>query len=326
MSVFTKIATLAVMASLMALPQAPALAAQKVIVGDTGAPTSIIGRTLQLFKERAESYSNGGLQVQIYSNSQLGTFATMATQMKVNLVNVMFIQPDALGQQIRIVTANSWPFMFHDADQMLKAWNGPNGQALIKEVEKRSGYRMIAPSWNVPRWIYTTRHANSLADLKGMKIRVPGTAIYVDQIKYLGLSPTPLNIAETFTAMQQGVVEGIEGAISDMAVYSIQDVAKTAVKTGHVLSPKAFLTYGPWVDTLTASNKDAFYKAAKEASAFYGKTTRDEEQQLIADFTAKGVKFVDPGISFDAMRALEEPLKKDLPDVWQWAQKLSGGE
>ncbi len=299
-------------------------AAQKVIVGDTGSPQGIIGRSLALFKEKAEEYSNGDLQVEIYSNSQLGTFATMATQMKVGLVNVMFIQPDALGQQINIVTANSWPFMFADADEMLEAWHGEGGAALIDEVEKRSDYRMIAPSWNVPRWVYTTRDAKSLADLKGMKIRVPGTAIYVEQIAALGMSPTPMNIAETFTAMQQGVVEGIEGAISDMDTYSIQDVAKTAVKTGHVLSPKAFLTYGPWVDQLTAENKDAFAKAAQEASDFYGKTTKDQEADLIAEFEAKGVTFIEPGVSIDEMREMTAPMKEKLPEVWEWAQKLSG--
>lgn len=318
-----KLTVLAAVIGLASLAQAQA-ASQKVIVGDTGSPTGIIGRTLALFKERAEKYSNGGLSVEIYSNSQLGTFGTMATQMKVNLVNVMFIQPDALGQQVSIVTANSWPFLFADAGEMLEAWNGPGGQALIAEVEKRSGYRMIAPSWNVPRWIYTLRDAKSLDDVKGMKIRVPGTAIYVNQIKYLGLSATPMNIAEVFTAMQQKVVEGMEGAISDMATYSMQDVSKSVVKTGHVLSPKAFLTYGPWVDKLSPENKQAFLKAAREASDFYGKTTQDEEKELIATFEKKGVKFVEPGVSVDEMRKMVEPLKKDLPEVWEWAQKLAG--
>ena len=301
-----------------------ALAATKVIVGDTGAPTGIIGRTLAVFKERAEKYTGGELQVEIYSNSQLGTFGTMATQMKVNLVNVMFIQPDALGEQIPIVTANSWPFLFRNQDEMTAAWNGPNGKALIAEVEKRGGYRMIAPSWNVPRWIYTTREVKSLDDLKGMKIRVPGTAIYVNQIRMLGLSSTPMNIAETFTAMQQKVVEGIEGAISDMATYSVEDVAKTAVMTGHVLSPKAFLTYGRWVDTLSPKSKEAFFKAAQEASDFYGSTTKAEEKQLIEQFKAKGVKFVEPGHTVEDMRKMTEPLKAQLPEVWSWAQRLSG--
>lgn len=313
--------SLAGIAAALLIP-ASALATTKVIVGDTGAPTSIIGQTLELFKQRAEKYSDGELKVEIYSNSQLGTFGTMATQMKVGLVNVMFIQPDALGEQISIVTANSWPYTFKNADDMLAAWKGPGGKALIAEVEKRSSYRMIAPSWNVPRWIYSTRHAKSLDDLKGMKIRVPGTAIYVNQIKLLGLSPTPMNIAETFSAMQQNVVEGIEGAISDMAALSIQEVAKSAVMTGHVLSPKAFLTYGPFVDSLAPKSKEAFIRAANEASDFYGETTKAQEKDLIASFKAKGISFVEPGHSFEEMSKMEEPLKTQLPEVWTWTQKL----
>jgi TRAP-type C4-dicarboxylate transport system substrate-binding protein len=296
----------------------------KVIVGDTGAPTSVIGRTLIVFKERAEKYSNGELKVEIFPNSQLGAFGSMATQMKINLVNVMFIQPDALGEQVPIVTANSWPFEFRNQDDMMKAWSGPGGKALIAEVEKRSGYRMLSPSWNVPRWIYTTRQAKSLDDLKGMKLRVPGTAIYVNQMKLLGLSPTPMNIAETFTAMQQNVVEGIEGAITDMATYSIQDVAKTAVMTGHVLSPKAFLTYGPFVDSLQPKSKEAFLKAAQEASDFYSETTKAENQNLINMFKAKGVKFVEPGKTVEQMREMTSPIAKQLPEVETWAKRLSG--
>lgn len=311
-------------AAALAVAIAPGAQAAKVVVGDTGGPEGPVGRALALFKERAEKYSNGDLQVEIYSNSQLGTFGTMATQMKVNVVNVMFIQPDALGQQVPIVTANSWPFLFKNQDEMIKAWNGPGGKALIADVEKRSGYRMIAPSWNVPRWIYTTRTAKSLADLKGMKIRVPGTAVYVEQLKHLGLSSTPMNIAETFTAMQQGVVEGIEGAITDMVTYSIQDVAKTAVMTGHVLSPKAFLTYGRWVDGL-GKNKDAFMRAAQDASNFYSETTKADEKKLIDQFKAKGVKFVEPGVPLEQMRQMEEPLKKQLPEVWTAAQRLASG-
>ena len=310
---------------IVALWQAEASAVTKVVLGDTSAPTSIVGRSMAVFKERAEKYSNNDLKIEIYPNSQLGTFGVMATQIKVNLVNFMFIQPDALGEQIPIVTANSWPFMFKDADNMLAAWNGPAGRALIAEVEKRSGYRMIAPSWNVPRWIYTTRDVKSLDDLKGMKIRVPGTAIYVNQIRLLGLSPTPMSISETYTAMQQKVVEGIEGAISDMAGHSIQDAAKTAVMTGHVLSPKAWLTSGAWVDGLSPANKEAIIKAANEATEYYGKSLKEEEQKLIALFKDKSIKFVEAGRSLEELRQMMEPLKTQLPEVWSWAQRLQSG-
>ncbi len=302
-----------------------ARAASKIIVGDPSPAEGAVGRTEALFKQLAEKYSDGELTVEVYPNSQLGTFDTMATQMKVDLVNVMFIQPDALGGQVPIVTANAWPFTFGTQDEMVKAWNGKGGQALIAEVEKRSGYRMIAPSWNTARWIYTTRAASSLDALKGMKIRVPGTAIYVDQIRLLGLSPIPMSIAQTFTAMQQGVVEGIEGTISDMASLSIQDVAKSVVKTSHVLSPKAFLTFGKFVDRLSPKGKYAFMRAAHEASDFFGQISRAEESKLIETFKAKGVTFVESGHTLAELQGMVQPMQAQLPEVYEWAKKLAAG-
>ncbi len=300
----------------------PALAGTKVVVGYTQAPQSTVGKTVAEFRRLAEQYSGGDLELQVYPSSQLGTFGEMVTQMKVGICNVIFIQPDALGQQVAISTANSWPFIFKDQDEMLSAWNGPGGQALISEVEKLSGYRMIGPTWNEARWIYTTRAAGSLKDLKGMKIRVPGTDIYVNQMRLLGLSSTPMNIREVYTAMQQGVVEGIEGALADMAGFSLQDVTKTVVTTGHVLSPKAWLTWGEWVDKLSAKNKAAFLKAAKEASAYYGKILQAEEETIKGKFLDKGVRFVEPGVSWQELRKMVEPLKKQLPNIWIWAEKL----
>ena len=315
--------------TLLALPAilaaTRAQAATKIIVGDPSPAEGAVGRTEALFKQLAEKYSDGELTVEVYPNSQLGTFDTMATQMKVNLVNVMFIQPDALGGQVAIVTANAWPFTFATQDEMVKAWNGKGGQALIAEVEKRSGYRMIAPSWNTARWVYTTRAATGLDGLKGMKIRVPGTAIYVNQIKLLGMSPIPMSIAQTFTAMQQGVVEGIEGTISDMATLSIQDVARTVVKTNHVLSPKAFLTYGKFVDSLSPKGKEAFMRAAHEASAFFGEISRTDESKLLESFKAKGVNFVEAGHSLAELQAMVQPMQTQLPEVYEWAKKLVAG-
>src|SRR3546814_150732 len=111
----------------------------KIVVGYTQSAQSIVGRTVDHFKEKAEELSNGALDVQVFPSSQLGTFGAMVTQMKSGLVNVIFIQPDALGEQVPIATANSWPFLFDNQAEMLEAWNGPGGPQLIDEVEQSSG-------------------------------------------------------------------------------------------------------------------------------------------------------------------------------------------
>lgn len=295
----------------------------KVVVGISQSEQSLIGRAAGVLKDRAAQYSGGDLRVEVYPNSQLGNFGVMVTQMKVNLVNLVFIQPDALGEQAQIATANSWPFLFSNQDEMMAAWKGPGGQNLIAEVEKRSGYRMLAPAWNEPRWIFVNVPAKSLADLKGLKLRVPGTRIYVSQIQRLGLNPTPLNVAELYTGMQQNVVNGAEFTLSDADGFSLQEVTKTVVRTGHVLSPKVWLSWGKWIDGLSPKNKESLLKALADASDAYGKAYQAEADKLVQKFQAKGVSFIDPGVARDQLRQMTEPMKAELPEIWTWAQRLA---
>lgn len=299
-------------------------AATKVIAGEPSPAESLPVKTFLLFKDLAAKYSDGDLQVEVYPAGQLGTFLNMVTQVKTDLINIMFMQPDVLGAQAPAATANSWPFLFKNEDEALKAWKGAGGKALVGEVEKKSGYRMLAPAWNSRRWVYTTRDVKSLAELKGMKIRVPGVKIYVEQFKLLGMSPTPMDVGEIFTGLQQHVVEGVEGVISDMNSLSVQDVTKTVIMTDHVISPKIFVTHGTWLDSLSPKNRAAFERAADEAADFYGKTFQGQVDDLIAKFKAKGIRFISPELSVDEMRKMEEPLKADLPDVWKAAQTLAG--
>ena len=295
----------------------------RVVVAFTQSPQSASGRTVETFKERAERYSAGALKIESYPNGQLGSFGTLVVQMKVKLVHFIFIQPDALGEQVPIATANSWPFLFDSQDEMLKAWKGPGGQALVDEIERRSGYRMLAPTWNEPRWIFSNRPAKSLGDLKGIKVRVPGTAIYVDQLRLLGLSPTPMNIGEVYAAMQQNVVSGTEGTLSDMGGFSLQDVTKSVVMTAHVLSPKVWLCWGAWLDGLPPASKAALLRALSEASDFYGVTLQKEKDHLMEGFRAKGAQFVEPGRPIADLRRAVDPLKTELPEIWTWAQRLA---
>jgi TRAP-type transport system periplasmic protein len=301
-----------------------AWSATRVIVASTQPEDSIVGRASKVLKAKAAEYSGGSLDVQLFFGGQLGSFGAMVTQMKINVVNLVFSQPDALGEQAPIATANAWPFLFETDEEMTKAWNGPGGRALIAEVEKRSGYRMLFPTSNEPRVVLSNRPAKSLADLKGLKIRVPGVPIYVDEIRMLGLVPTPFDVNQVYAGMQQNAIGGAEFPLSDAASFSMQDVSKVVVTTNHVLSPKVWFAWGQWVDHLSASDKGALYRALQDSSAFYSKTIQAEAGSYRKKFTDKGIPFVTSGLSQKELEDKVAPLKSELPEIWDWAQRLRG--
>jgi TRAP-type C4-dicarboxylate transport system substrate-binding protein len=302
-----------------------ALAATRVIVGSTQPEDSIVGRASKVLKSKAAEYSGGTLDVQLFFGGQLGSFGAMVTQMKINVVNLIFSQPDALGEQVPIATANAWPFLFQNDEEMTKAWSGSGGKALIAEVEKRSGYRMLFPTSNEARVILANRPAKSLADLSGLKVRVPGVPIYVNEIRMLGLVPTPFDVNQVYAGMQQNAIGGVEFPLSDAVSFSMQDVSKVVVTTNHVLSPKVWFGWGKWLDQLSTGDRTALYHALQDSSAYYSTTIKSEAASYRKKFADKGVPFVETGLTRPQLEEKVAPLKTTLPEVWIWAQRLRDG-
>lgn len=291
-------------------------------MGDTGAATSLPAKAQQRFVELVQKYSNGHVKGKVFPSSQLGTFSQMATGMKSGTVTGMFIQPDALGEQVDLGQVDAWPFMFHNGDEMEKAWNGNGGHQLTDAIKQKSGYVLTAASWNSPRDILLNKPVANLAEAKGSKVRVPNEKVYINQMKYLGITAVGMNIADVFTAMQQNVVNGMEATLQDADAFSLADVTKTIITTDHVTAPKTFIFWGQWLDGLSASDRSAVMRAAKESSAYYSQLAKEQQTVIRQKFQSKGVKFVSPGVSFDQLNQIETPLAADLPDLAHWADVL----
>ena len=293
-------------------------------IGGTESSSSIPGQAIDRFAELVLKYSNGEIQPTVYPGSTLGTFGEMATGMKSGTVQALFIQPDAIGSQILTAQVDAWPFMFEDSDAMVEAWSGSGGQKIIDDIQAESGYQLLAPTFNTPRVVIVNQSVTDLAGAKGMKIRVPGQDVYLNQMGLLGLSPTSLAITEVFTGMQQGVVDGMEGTLADLDAYSLGDVAKTVIMTNHVIAPKTFILWGEWMQDLSPANRDAVTRAGEEASVFFGELIQDQVEGIKQKFMDKGVAFVEPGMSFEQLKQLTAPMASQLPELAQAANILQG--
>jgi len=171
----------------------------------------IIHRATTKFKEIAEKKAGGELEVQIYPTSALGSLRVTWESMQLgnleggnwDTVTPAMMVPQYAGTEVH--------FIFRDLDHVHKLFDVPSGQHLEKQLMDKAKVRTVAVYDTTFRKIFTkTKAINSLADMKGLKIRVPEAQNYVRCMQFLGANPTPVPWGELYTALQMGVVEGFE--------------------------------------------------------------------------------------------------------------------
>src|SRR3712207_708493 len=107
----------------------------------------------------------------------------------------------------------SLPFIFRSFDHMHAVLDGPIGDEILKAMEKQG---MVGLAWydDGARSVYTnSKPVKTLADLKGMKIRVQQSDLFVAMVQALGASPTPLPYGEVYTALTTGIIDAAENSI-----------------------------------------------------------------------------------------------------------------
>jgi tripartite ATP-independent transporter DctP family solute receptor len=289
----------------------------EVVFAHVFAVNSLEQQAADVFAQKVNEFSKGELKVTIFPASQLGGWAQIATQQRSGAVNATIISTSALGSFSPLATVDVWPFIFETREQFDRAYASDDGKEFLKAIEKESGYRVLAPAYKGFRNVYLRGEAS---DLKGKKIRVPGLPIVLRSFESWGASPTPMDMAELYTAMQQGVVDGIEIEAQTAQAAGMLDVTKTVLLTKHMMPNYGFIFFGAWLDKLPENQRAAIEKAAVEASNFFAGKIAVAEKEAIEAFAAKGaaVKEVDQKAMKDQVAGLE----KQFPNQYAWVKRL----
>lgn len=193
--------------SLMAVSQAAA--APKVIKMALGDPEDsemgVVGNT---FKKYVEENSKGAIEVQLFFSGALGDETETIHNVRsgtldLSCVGIANIVPFA--KEMGILTL---PYLFDNLDEVVAATNGAPSD-LMNEYATKAGFRVLTWTYTDFRYYSNSKHPiTKMADMKGLKFRVPQSAVLLAACKAFGGSPVPISWAETFTSLQQGVVDG----------------------------------------------------------------------------------------------------------------------
>ena len=178
----------------------------KVAVGDP--EDSEMGVVGHAFKKYVEEKTGGKVEVQCFYGGSLGDESEAFRNVQKGTL------PLAMGGIANLVPFEkklgllTLPYLFANIDEVVAGTNGAPAELLNKYATK-AGFRILTWTYTDFRYISNSkRPITKMADMQGLKFRVPQSAVLIAAYKAFGGSPTPISWAETFTALQQGVVDG----------------------------------------------------------------------------------------------------------------------
>ena len=201
------ITTLTVALILALTPAVHAAQVLKMALGDPeDSEMGVVGNT---FKKYVEEKSNGKLEVQLFFSGALGDETETIHNVRAGTLEMSCAGIANMVPFVKKLGVLTLPFLFENLDDVVKATNGPAHELLNSYAVKEGGFRMLTWTYTDFRYISNAKHPiTKMSDMRGLKFRVPQSAVLVSAYKAFGGSPVPISWAETFTALQQGVVDG----------------------------------------------------------------------------------------------------------------------
>lgn len=235
--------------------------------------------------------SGGSLEIQVYSNSELGSNKDNLEQIKNGAKLISVADSALMADYIADYSIMNGPFLYQSNDDLQKLYNS----SWHKEIEKNSsekGIKILAMNWYFgKRHIISKNPIKSVDDLDGLKIRVPSATMWVETMKALGATPTTLQWSEVYSGLEQGVVEAAEAPLSTLYTSKLFEAAKNIALTGHFYGLIGLeMSQEVW-DSLSENQQKILEEEIQKQGQKYSQSVLNSEAEWKAKLEEEGVKF-----------------------------------
>ncbi|MDR3373009.1 MAG: TRAP transporter substrate-binding protein [Ancalomicrobiaceae bacterium] len=274
---FTKRIVLGAIAGALSLGLAQAQA-REFRSADVQPPDYPTVKAVQFMSETISKATNGKYTIKVFPSSQLGSEKDTIEQIKLGAIEFLRLNSGTLNTICPAMMVPVLPFVFHDVDQMHRVLDGPIGDAILADCDAHGMVGLAFYDSGV-RSFYTTKPVRTMADLKGMKIRVQQSDVWVAMMKLLGANATPMPTGEVFTGLKTGLIDGAENNWPTYQTSHAYEVAKYYTLDEHSMAPDVLVMSKKAFDALTPDEQKLFRQAAKDSVAVMRKLWSDLETQ-----------------------------------------------
>ena len=241
------------------------------------------GKTL---KER----SGGRIEAKHFPAGQLGNYTQLIEGSRLGTIQATAGGPDTEETIAPEIAVTGLGFIFKDEAHVDRILQGEIGTELSEIVRKKTGVEFVAYAEVGFRHLLANRAISNLAELKGLKLRVPELKLWIDFWKSLGANPTPLPYADQYNALSTGVIDGLEADFFSINGFKWYEKAKYLTLSYHWFLPKAIRVNAKWLDDLPGDLQKIVRESAKEVFAEQRRVSRGQTAKALEELKGHGVK------------------------------------
>ena len=307
------------------VPSAQAGAKTVIKIGTVVAPDHPENIGARKIKELVEKKAGDRLEVQVFTDGQLGDQRTMVENMRNGTLEITWVTVGFFGSYEPILNVIESGYLFRDSQHSYKVFDGPMGDEIRVLVEKH-GVKLLGYYEAGLRHITNSvRPIRTPADLKGLKIRTPQAKYHLNTLKYMGANPVAMSFGELYTALQQKVVDGQENPVSNIYKAKFYEVQKYLSLTGHLHLTHMVMYSAKLWDKLPPDLQKVVRDSVVESQEAQRKAVRDDDATLLAQLKAKGMQVNEA--DRDAFRQSVLPLRDEAvkefgPKAKEWIDRI----
>jgi tripartite ATP-independent transporter DctP family solute receptor len=248
------------------------------------------------FAELVRQRSKGEVDIRVFYMS-LGVEQQLAQAVMSGSVDIGTMSSGNSARFTNAFLVYDLPFLFKKYENILKVLESPEGKVLEQRAEKDLGVKYLYNiSYGFGRDIQTTKKPlRTPTDIKGLKIRVLSSPIDLATFKAWGANPTPVDWTQTFTALQQGVVDGEQISVATIVGAKHYEVVKHNIRLDWVAPFQTFFINDKKFASLSPAHQQVLLDAGREAKIWQHKDAAERAQKSVQELTTKyGVQIYTP--------------------------------
>lgn len=269
--------------------------------------------------ELVSKRTNGRIKIEVTNNAALGTEKDTIEQTRFGVIDMNRVNAAPFNNLVPQTVVLGLPFLFRSTEHMHKTVDGPVGDEVLAAFEPHGLIGLAFYDSGARSFYSTKKPIEKLEDLKGMKVRVQQSDLWIAMMEAFGANATPMPFGEVYSSLETGVVDAAENNWPSYESSRHFEVAKNYTLTEHSLNPEILVISKISWDKFSADDQKVLKDAAKESVAKMRELWTAREKASEEKVRAVGVNVitVDKAEFSAAMkpvydRFVTDPQMKDL--------------